>query len=86
MIAGPPWEARCHCGRLRLTIAVAPVHVCNCTRCQNATGSVGGWNGWFAKAGVTVTGRATQYSYDRTDGPESWQCVSARFVDQAGMA
>lgn len=67
-------ETACHCGQLRLTVEAPPVHVhfCTCTRCQRASGSVGGWNGWFPKAAVTVHGRTSLYLIEGPDHPEAF--------------
>ena len=76
-------ETACHCGQLRLTVEAAPVHVhlCTCTRCQRASGSVGGWNGWFPKDGITVHGNVSLYLIEGPDHPEAFAAFcSARDI------
>lgn len=67
-------ETACHCGQLRLTVTAPPVHVhlCTCTRCQRASGSIGGWNGWFPKAAITVRGSTGLYLIEGPDHPEAF--------------
>ncbi len=56
--------ASCSCGQLRLTCEGEPVRIsmCHCLECQKRTGSVFGAQARFPREGVTIEGRATQWS------------------------
>ncbi|WP_245436908.1 GFA family protein [Rhizobium chutanense] len=52
----PVFHAKCPCGALSLEVDGDPVHdhICTCTRCQRASGSVLGHNVWFLEENVRV--------------------------------
>ena len=56
--------ASCSCGQLRLTCEGEPVRVsiCHCLECQKRTGSVFASQARFARGGVTMEGRASQWA------------------------
>ena len=56
--------ASCSCGQLRLTCESEPVRIsiCHCLECQKRTGSVFATQARFPREGVTIEGRATQWS------------------------
>lgn len=56
--------ASCSCGQLRLACEGEPVRVsvCHCLECQKRTGSPFGAQARFARAGVTVDGRSSEWS------------------------
>lgn len=64
--------ASCGCGQLRLTCEGEPVRIsiCHCLDCQKRTGSVFGAQARFAREGVTIEGRASQWTR-RGDSGES---------------
>jgi hypothetical protein len=56
--------ASCSCGQLRLTCEGEPVRIsiCHCLECQKRTGSVFAAQARFSRDGVTIEGRATQWT------------------------
>lgn len=56
--------ASCSCGQLRLTCDGEPVRIsiCHCLECQKRTGSVFATQARFAREGVTIEGRSTQWT------------------------
>jgi hypothetical protein len=56
--------ASCSCGQLRVTCEGEPVRIsiCHCLECQKRTGSVFGAQARFARDGVTVEGRLSQWT------------------------
>jgi hypothetical protein len=56
--------ASCSCGQLRVTCEGEPIRVsiCHCLECQKRTGSVFATQARFSREGVTIEGRATQWT------------------------
>lgn len=59
----PDRLASCSCGQLTARVTGDPVRVsvCHCLACQHRTGSVFGEQARFPRAGVTISGTATEY-------------------------
>lgn len=62
--------ASCSCGQLRLACEGEPVRIsiCHCLECQKRTGSVFATQARFARAGVTIEGRASNWSRQGDSG------------------
>ena len=62
--------ATCSCGQLRATCTGEPVRVsiCHCLECQKRTGNVFATQARFARDGVTVVGRSSQWSRQGDSG------------------
>jgi hypothetical protein len=56
--------ASCSCGQLRVTCEGEPVRIsiCHCLECQKRTGSVFATQARFSRDGVTIEGRAMQWT------------------------
>ena len=56
--------ASCSCGQLRLTCEGEPVRIsiCHCLECQKRTGSVFGAQARFARQGVSIEGRSSEWT------------------------
>jgi hypothetical protein len=56
--------ASCSCGQLRLNCHGEPVRIsiCHCLECQKRTGSVFATQARFARAGVEIEGRSSQWT------------------------
>src|ERR1700741_1289920 len=74
--------ASCSCGQLRVTCEGEPVRIsiCHCLECQRRTGSVFGAQARFARARVTIEGRAAE---DVRNG-DSGQPITFRFCPTCG--
>jgi hypothetical protein len=75
-------QASCSCGQLRLTTAGEPVRIsiCHCLECQRRTGSVFGAQARFARAQVTIEGRAAEHVRNGDSG----QPITFRFCPACG--
>lgn len=58
-----PWTGGCACGAIRYSIPGEPLFMnhCQCRDCQQASGTGHGSYLTFARAGMTLTGTATQW-------------------------
>jgi hypothetical protein len=63
-------EAACSCGQLRVATEGEPIGVlvCHCLACQRRTGSAFGWQAWFPRERVRISGRSREYARIADDG------------------
>jgi hypothetical protein len=66
-------NASCSCGQLRVVCEGEPVRIsiCHCLECQTRTGSVFGAQARFARADVTIEGKASRWTRRGDSGGEA---------------
>src|SRR4051812_4031528 len=60
----PTREATCSCGQLRVETEGEPIRIsmCHCLACQRRTGSAFGWQAWWPREQVRISGEAREYT------------------------